>query len=198
MTFLALQVSSKSNVVVELDKAVMSAPRLGRPNWATMLGSLYPFRLLGCRIGWSRRESVWPGRLLLVLVRCIKYDLSHNAKMILYHNHVMEMSEHFNKITFHYILRDENQMADALATLSAMLQVNEGQEMTIHVWRQSKIAHYQQLDQDEAGADNKPWYHDIKKYLEKGVYLERVTENDKRTLRRLTDLTLLRCINNLT
>ncbi|RDX64238.1 hypothetical protein CR513_57227, partial [Mucuna pruriens] len=56
-----------------------------------------------------------------------------DAKLILYHNHVMEMSEHFDKITFHYFPRDENQMDDALATLSAMLPVNEGQEMTIHI-----------------------------------------------------------------
>ncbi|RDX64240.1 hypothetical protein CR513_57229, partial [Mucuna pruriens] len=59
--------------------------------------------------------------------------------------------------------------------------------------------------------DDKPWYHDIMKYLEKGVYLKGVTENDKRMLRRLAsgfflsesilykrsaDLTLLNCIDN--
>ncbi|RDX68111.1 hypothetical protein CR513_52930, partial [Mucuna pruriens] len=42
------------------------------------------------------------------------------------------MSENFDKINFHYVTRDENQMVDALATLSAMLQASEGQEMTIH------------------------------------------------------------------
>ncbi|RDY02544.1 hypothetical protein CR513_13973, partial [Mucuna pruriens] len=63
-------------------------------------------------------------------------------------------------------------MVDALATLSSMLQVNKGQEMIIHVRHQSKIAHYQQLDREEPKADDKPWYHDIKKYLEKGAYLE--------------------------
>ncbi|RDY08413.1 hypothetical protein CR513_07358, partial [Mucuna pruriens] len=44
MTFLALQVSSKSDVAIELDKAVMSVPRLGRSDWATMLGPLCSFR----------------------------------------------------------------------------------------------------------------------------------------------------------
>ncbi|RDX82477.1 hypothetical protein CR513_36716, partial [Mucuna pruriens] len=56
-------------------------------------------------------------------------------------------------------------MVDALATLSAMVQVNQGQ--------------------DEVEVDAKPWYYDIKGYLEKGVYPKGVTENDKRTLRRL-------------
>ncbi|RDX85757.1 Gypsy retrotransposon integrase-like protein 1, partial [Mucuna pruriens] len=83
-----------------------------------------------------------------------------DTKLIHYHNHIMEMSEHFNKITFLFVPQDDNQMADALATLSAMLQVNRGQEITIHVRQQVRMEHFQHLDQNK-------------------------TENDKRTLRRL-------------
>ncbi|RDX97081.1 hypothetical protein CR513_20189, partial [Mucuna pruriens] len=86
---------------------------------------------------------------------------THDAKLILYHNNVMEMSEHFNKLTFHYIPWDKNQIVNALATLSSMLQ----------------------LDQDEVEADDQPWYNDIKKYLESGAYPPGAIENDKRTLR---------------
>ncbi|RDX70510.1 hypothetical protein CR513_50238, partial [Mucuna pruriens] len=68
----------------------------------------------------------------------------------------MEMSEHFDKITFHYVPRDDNQMADALATLPSMLQVNQGQEMTIHVRHQIKMAHCQHLDQDETEPSSQP------------------------------------------
>ncbi|RDX73711.1 hypothetical protein CR513_46632, partial [Mucuna pruriens] len=117
---------------------------------------------------------------------------THDARLILYHNHIMEMSEHFDKLTFHY-------KVNALATLSSMLQVNKEQEMTIH------------LDQDEVGVDDQPWYHNIKKYLEEGAYPPRAFENDKRTQRRLVvgfflsetilykksaDWTLLCCIND--
>ncbi|RDY05866.1 hypothetical protein CR513_10237, partial [Mucuna pruriens] len=66
----------------------------------------------------------------------------------------MEMSEYFDRITFHYASWNENQMVDALATLSSMLRV--------------KMAHCQHQDRDEA--DDKPWYHDIKEYLRKGGY----------------------------
>ncbi|RDX85018.1 hypothetical protein CR513_33851, partial [Mucuna pruriens] len=76
-------------------------------------------------------------------------------------------------------------MADALATLSSMLLVNKKQEMTIQVRHQAKMAHCQQLDLDDAKTNGKPWYHDIKGYLEKGAYLLGATKNDKRTLRRL-------------
>ncbi|RDX79147.1 hypothetical protein CR513_40460, partial [Mucuna pruriens] len=107
-------------------------------------------------------------------------------KLIPYRNHIMEISEFFDKITFHYVPRDDNQMADALATLSSMLQVNQGQIMTIHVWHQVKMAHCQH-EPTHLGA----------------------TKNEKRRLRRLAasfflsgailykrsaDLTLLRCI----
>ncbi|RDX77323.1 hypothetical protein CR513_42576, partial [Mucuna pruriens] len=55
-----------SDVAIELDKAVMSALRLGHPDWATMLGPLCSFRLLDCKVG-----------------RCIKYDLSHTKAVSL-------------------------------------------------------------------------------------------------------------------
>ncbi|RDX64641.1 hypothetical protein CR513_56781, partial [Mucuna pruriens] len=44
-------------MAAELDKALISVPRLGRPDWATMLGLLCSFRLLDCRVGQSGRES---------------------------------------------------------------------------------------------------------------------------------------------
>ncbi|RDX75443.1 hypothetical protein CR513_44668, partial [Mucuna pruriens] len=56
-----------------------------------------------------------------------------DTKLIPYHNHVKEMIEYLDMITFHHVPREENQMANALTTLSAMVQVNEGQEVTIHV-----------------------------------------------------------------
>ncbi|RDY12601.1 Gypsy retrotransposon integrase-like protein 1, partial [Mucuna pruriens] len=114
----------------------------------------------------------------------------------------------FDAISFHHVPREENQMADALATLSAIVQVNEGQEITIHVRQQSRVAYCQYLGQDTADPDPESWYFDIKRYLEKGEYLEGASENNKRTLRRLAigyllsgttlykrnaDMMLLRC-----
>ncbi|RDY13538.1 hypothetical protein CR513_01501, partial [Mucuna pruriens] len=124
---------------------------------------------------------------------------TRDAKLIPYHDHMKEMIESFDMVTFHHVPREENQMADALATLSAMVQVYEGQKMTVHY-----------LSREEIEADPEPWYFDIKRYLEKGEYPEEASENGKRTLRRLafdfllsgavlykrsTDMTLLRCID---
>lgn len=48
---------------------------------------------------------------------------THNAKLIWYQDHVWKMITYFEEITFHYIPREENQLADALATLSSMFKV---------------------------------------------------------------------------
>jgi len=37
--------------------------------------------------------------------------------------------EYFDTITFHHISRKDNQLADALATLSSMFEVNQGGEI---------------------------------------------------------------------
>ncbi|RDX89090.1 putative mitochondrial protein, partial [Mucuna pruriens] len=53
-----------------------------------------------------------------------------DAKLVPYHDLVKEMIESFDVVTFHHVHCEENQMVDALATLSAMVQMNEGKEMT--------------------------------------------------------------------
>ncbi|RDX84907.1 rnhA, partial [Mucuna pruriens] len=124
---------------------------------------------------------------------------TRDTKLIPYYDYAKEIISAFEAITFSHVHREENQTADALATLSAMVQVNEGQEMII-----------QCLTCGAAEPSTEPWYFNIKRYLEKGEYPEEVSENRKRTLRRLasgfllsgtilykrnTDMTLLRCID---
>ncbi|RDX92412.1 Retrovirus-related Pol polyprotein from transposon 17.6, partial [Mucuna pruriens] len=118
------------------------------------------------------------GDLALVIYQLCGEWETRDAKLIPYHDHVKEIVEAFNAVTFHHIPHEENQMADAPPNLSVIVKVNEGQEMTIH------------------------------RYLEKGEYPEGAPENRKRTLRRLasgfllsgivlykrnTYMTLLRC-----
>ena len=90
---------------------------------------------------------------------------THNAKLIQYRDHIQKMITYFDKITFHYIPREENQLADALATLSSMFKVkwyNEAPAIRIH--RLDEPAYCVAV---EAEGDNKPWFHDIKQFLHK-------------------------------
>ncbi|RDX77760.1 hypothetical protein CR513_42057, partial [Mucuna pruriens] len=64
------------------------------------------------------------GNLALVIYQLRGEWETRKPKLILYHSHMTAMGEQFDEISFHYVPRDETQMADTLATLSSMLQAN--------------------------------------------------------------------------
>ncbi|RDX93117.1 hypothetical protein CR513_24656, partial [Mucuna pruriens] len=57
------------------------------------------------------------GDSALVIYQLRKEWVTQDAKLVPYHAHIMALKEHFDEISFHYVPQDENQMADALATL---------------------------------------------------------------------------------
>ncbi|XP_016752571.2 uncharacterized protein [Gossypium hirsutum] len=133
-----------------------------------------------------------------------------DPKLISYRKLILELIEEFDDITFHYLPRDENQMADALATLASMIKVNEQEDMKpIQMSICEALAHCCNIDEEEE-RDDHPWYHDILQYVKSRAYPDQATKNDKRTLRRLAsdyvldgevlykkrkDKVLLRCVD---
>jgi hypothetical protein len=114
----------------------------------------------------------------------------------------------FNKVGLHHIPRDENQMADALAALSSMYQVNHRNEVPIISIRCLERPAY--VFTAEEAVDDKPWFHDIKVFLQSREYPPRASNKDKKTLRRLSssfflngdvlykinfDMVLLQCVD---
>ena len=98
-------------------------------------------------------------------------------------------------------------MADALATLASMFQLTpHGDLPYIEFWCRGKPAHCCLIEEEQ---DGKPWFFDIKRYVENKEYPPEASDNDKRTLRRLAtgflnrsmmykrnhDMVLLRCID---
>ncbi|KAG8471705.1 hypothetical protein CXB51_036174 [Gossypium anomalum] len=55
---------------------------------------------------------------------------TRDSKLINYRKVFLGLLEKFDDITFNYLLRDENQMADALATLASMIKANKEEEAT--------------------------------------------------------------------
>ena len=100
-------------------------------------------------------------------------------------------------------------MADALATLAAMFQVNSKDEVQLIRMRiKEEPAHCMQIEEK---ADGKTWYYDILLYVKDRQYPDHASENDKRILRRLAmgflldgevlykkgkDQVLLRCVSS--
>ena len=54
---------------------------------------------------------------------------TRDSQLILYHKYINDMIKQFEKIDFHHLPREENQMIDALATLAAMFQVSSSDEV---------------------------------------------------------------------
>jgi len=116
--------------------------------------------------------------------------------------------ELFDDISFHHIHREENQMADTLATLSSMFKVcPHGDLSFIDIRCRVEPAHCYLIEEEE---DGKPWYFDIKRYIKDKEYPPEASDNDKRTLWRVVasflvsgsvlykrnhDMVLLRCVN---
>ena len=96
-----------------------------------------------------------------------EWDTRH-PDLILYKDYARRLLPFFNKVEFHHIPRDENQMADALATLASMYQVNTWNHIPrIMVRRLDRPAH---VYTTEEVADEKPWYYDIKHFLQTRKY----------------------------
>ena len=104
-----------------------------------------------------------------------------HLNLIPYREHVLTLIMYFEEITFEHILREENQLADTLATMSSMFKViwdNEAPRITIE--RFDELAHCCDIDTDEI--EEKPWFHEVKKYLEVQEYPEGASVNDKKFL----------------
>ena len=100
-------------------------------------------------------------------------------------------------------------MADALATMSSMFKVKwDNEALRIIIWRLDEPAYCCDLETEMV--TEKPWYHEVKRYLEAQEYPEGASINDKKFLRRFAakfflsngilykrnhDSTLLRCVD---
>ncbi|XP_052484857.1 uncharacterized protein LOC105795875 [Gossypium raimondii] len=95
----------------------------------------------------------------------------------------IEILKEFKEVTFNYFPREENQLADALATLVSMFKANtETEIMPIQMSIYETPAHCFSIEEE---SDGRPWFHDILDYIKNQSYPEQENENDKRTIRKL-------------
>jgi len=128
--------------------------------------------------------------------------------LIPYRYYARRLLTFFNKIELHYIPREENQMADALATLSSMYKVNRHNDVPLIRIRCLERPAY--VFAAEEVTDDMLWFHDIKCFLQNQEYPPGASNKDKKTLRRLSsnfflngdilykrnfDMVLLRCVD---
>ncbi|XP_049394689.1 uncharacterized protein LOC125858980 [Solanum stenotomum] len=131
-----------------------------------------------------------------------------NVKILPYLHYIKELSRRFTRIEFKHVPRAQNEFADALATLSSMIQHPDKNYIdSIDIQIHDQHAYCFHVDEE---LDGKPWYYDIRRLIEAQEYPENSTSNQKRTLRRManhfflngeilyrraSDLGLLRCVD---
>ncbi|XP_039006037.1 uncharacterized protein LOC120133539 [Hibiscus syriacus] len=107
-----------------------------------------------------------------------------DVKLVEYRNLISDILEDFDKVTFHYVPREENQMADTLFTLVATFKAGRESDMIpIDMWSYEYPTHCYQIKEVK---DTKPWYYDILQYINNQIYPEETTETNKRMIRRMT------------
>ncbi|XP_050918502.1 uncharacterized protein LOC127135921 [Lathyrus oleraceus] len=107
-----------------------------------------------------------------------------DQKLVPYKEHVLKLIPYFDEISFHHIPREENQLADTLATLASMFKITwKNEAPAISIGLLDEPAYYLATEEE---SDGKPWYHKIKTYLEKQVYPDNASIIDKNALRKLS------------
>ena len=84
-----------------------------------------------------------------------------------------------------HLPREENQFADALATLASVVEIPAGVIVRPLLIETRSAPPYCFLIGDIENQDELPWYHDIYQFLSCGDYPETATSKDMRALRQL-------------
>jgi len=88
--------------------------------------------------------------------------------LIPYQTYIKKLVEFFGEVSFHHVSIEENQMVDALATLTSMFQLTPHGDLSYIEFRcRGKPAHCCLIEEEQ---DGKAWYFDIKRYVEYKEY----------------------------
>ncbi|XP_027181929.1 uncharacterized protein LOC113780320 [Coffea eugenioides] len=144
----------------------------------------------------------------LLVHQTLKEWVTQDSKILSYHCNLLDLAKKFRSLEFRHISRARNIFADALATLSSMIQhPDELVTEPIQIQLQEKLAHCLVM---EKSSDGHPWYSDIKEFLKIESYppsadttaksflcklSSKFFLNGKVVYKRTSDLGLLRCVD---
>uniref|UniRef100_A0A2N9G270 Integrase catalytic domain-containing protein n=1 Tax=Fagus sylvatica TaxID=28930 RepID=A0A2N9G270_FAGSY len=124
----------------------------------------------------------------------VKLGLTENGKprdpkLIPYQRYISRLIPKFKYVTFTYTPRAHNHFADALATLASLIKLVEGDDVRPLRIETRDIPAYcvciEECMNVEAEIDDKPWYYDIKRFIQDREFCTNGTH----------DATLLRCVD---
>ena len=108
-------------------------------------------------------------------------------RLIPYHQCLQKWASKFSKIQYQYVPRMKNQIADALATMTSMMDGPKEDEARLIVLEQKEEPVYcMAIEEDEEKNEEGEWYSDILQFLKDGSYPNSIDKNDQLTIRRLS------------
>ena len=103
-----------------------------------------------------------------------------------YQQYLEDLAKTFNKIDYTIILRAQNQFANALTTLAFMVEIPEGVwTRSLEIEQSYELVHKGRIDSSIIAIKEEgiPWYYDIMKFLELGVYPDNANKRKCRLIR---------------
>ena len=106
-----------------------------------------------------------------------------NPNITPYMQYIQKLCRRFCKIEFRHLPKTQNELADALATITSMIKhPNTDYIDPLDVEPKKHLLHCSHV---EAELDGLPCYLDIKKYTESGIYPENATFKQKKSISRM-------------
>ena len=87
-------------------------------------------------------------------------------RLRLYWDYLATLSSGFEQCKFVHLSREENQIADVLATLASMWESNARAEIKPLILARSRSPCYDEIRVMPVQTGEKPWFHDLQEYLE--------------------------------
>ena len=103
------------------------------------------------------------GDIVLVICQLNGEWEIRDSKLVPYQEFIKGLIEQCEEITFKHLPREENYLADALATSATMFKVNANAETQLVKFEVQESQTYYACVQREP--DGNPWYHDILRYI---------------------------------
>ena len=125
------------------------------------------------------------GDFLLVINQANEEWKVKEERLKPYSSYLKTLIKDFNKCLFIHLSREENQMVDALATLSSIWDKLTGIVMKTLVIMKIRAPCYggELVMNTQIGPEEKPWFYDIQKFIKERKYAEEANSKEKYALR---------------
>ena len=160
-------------------------PFSGRLNFPTTNNATeYETCIMGLQVALDlgvRELEVYEDSTLIISQLQNKWKIKEE-RLMPYHQCLQKWASKFSKIKYQYVLRMQNQIADALTTMESMMGgPKEDEARPIVLEQKEELAYCMTIEEDKGKNEEGEWYSDILQYLKNGTYPKSTDKNDQLT-----------------